>query len=290
LRNQRAFRDDRLARVRGELSFAKKEEKRLKPIIWNYGGGIQSVAIGLLISEAKLPTPERGVIANTGREKRTTFEYLAEHMQPELNKVGLTVEIAPHSLARVDLYDNQGSVLIPAFTKNGEGQLRTFCSGEWKRDVVSRWLRQPERGYGPKNPIIQWIGYSTNELGRISKDKQQWATTQWPLIMGYGIRMTRMECERYILSRGFPLPKKSRCWCCPFQSDTEWLDQQIHEPDEHALAVALDRKIAESDPREEGLFLHKSGRPLSAVTFESSDDSLPLFRQSQGCSGASCWT
>lgn len=263
----------------------------MKPIVWNYGGGIQSVAIAALIAAGRLPVPERACIADTSREKKTTWAYLANHAQPLLDRVGLQVETIPHSYALVDLYDKHGGPLIPAFTKDGEGQLRTFCSGEWKRDVVYRWLRDPERGYGPDTPIIQWLGYSTNEIGRCKRARRAWAETHWPLIMGYGIRASRRDCERIIVAAGLPLPKKSRCWCCPLQTDDEWLDQQANEPDEHELAVELDRRIAASDPRGQGLYLHQSGAPLSTVKLQPrSESSLPLFRGSQGCAGASCFT
>src|SRR4029077_1987028 len=98
-----------------------------------------------------------------GREASSTWAYLEEHMQPLLDSVGLKVEIIPHSYALHDMYKS-GQLLIPAWTAGGEGQFRTFCSGEWKHDVNLRYLR--ERGYGPKNPIIQWIGFSRDEIGR----------------------------------------------------------------------------------------------------------------------------
>lgn len=34
----------------------------MKPIIWNYGGGKQSVAIGVLIAAGKLPVPKRAPV------------------------------------------------------------------------------------------------------------------------------------------------------------------------------------------------------------------------------------
>jgi hypothetical protein len=263
----------------------------MKPIVWNYGGGIQSVAIAVLIVGGKLPVPERALIADTGREKQTTWRYMAEHAQPLLDRVGLQIETIPHSYALSDLYDKQGGVLIPAFTKEGEGQLRTFCSGDWKRDVVYRWLREAERGYGPDNPIVQWLGYSTNEVRRCAQSRRQWAETHWPLILGYGLRASRRDCEAIILDAGLPLPKKSRCWCCPLQTDAEWTDQQINEPEEHNRAVELDRQIAASDPLGLGLYLHHSGRPLSSVVFHpKSSTPLPLFREGEGCTGASCFT
>lgn len=53
-------------------------------IVWSYGGGVQSAAIGVLIREGVLPVPDLAVIADTGRERRSTWEYLRRFMQPYL--------------------------------------------------------------------------------------------------------------------------------------------------------------------------------------------------------------
>lgn len=262
----------------------------MKPIIWNYGGGKQSVAIGVLIAEGKLPVPERAIIVDTGREASTTWRYLIDHMQPLLDTVGLTVEIIPHRYSRVDLYDDKGSVLIPAWTAGGSGQLRGFCSGEWKRDAAYRWLREPERGYGPTNPIHQWLGYSLDEIGRCKPSRRKWAEVQWPLLMGYGVTMTRTQCVELILSHGLPEPKKSRCWMCPFMANAEWADQKESEPRDHDKAIALDRRITANDQRD-GLFLHHSGVPLADADLTvRGERELPLFNQVGACNAAGCWT
>lgn len=263
----------------------------MKPIIWSYGGGKQSVAIGVLIAQGKLPVPERALIVDTGREASSTWRYLTEYMQPLLDTVGLTVEIVSHSYSLADLYDKKGRVLIPGWTKGGAGQLRTFCSGEWKRDAAYRWLREPERGYGPKNPIIQWIGYSLDEIGRCAPARRKWAEVQWPLLMGYGITMTRQQCIDQILSHGLPEPKKSRCWMCPFMTNAERADQKQHEPADHAKAVALDIEIAERDQRG-GIYVHRSGVPLSEADLTPTDaPEHPLFGKSDSsCNASGCWT
>jgi hypothetical protein len=181
-----------------------------KPIIWSNGGGTQSAAIAVLISQGKLPTPERSVIADTGRECGSTWRYLDDHIRPLLWKVGLEVEIVPRTYAAVDLY-RQDTVLLPAFTASG-AKLRGFCSGEWKRDAVMRWLREPERGYGKKNPIVQWLGMSRDEIQRCKPSRAKWVEIHWPLIMGYGLTLTRQTCVWVVENAGLPTPPKSRCW------------------------------------------------------------------------------
>lgn len=260
-----------------------------KPIIWNYGGGKQSVAIAVLIAAGKLPVPERAVIADTGREVSSTWRYLEKHTQPLLDAVGLVVERVPHSYALHDLYDPKGKPLMPMFTAN-EGQLRVFCSGEWKRDVVLRWLREPERGYGPSNPVIQWIGYSRDEIGRCKPSRRKWAEVQWPLLMGYGLTLSRADCVRVILEAGLPEPRKSRCKMCPFTTNAEWAEQKQSDPHDFLDAVQIEREISERD-NHGGLFLHKSAMPLDQVDMAVRDvPEHPLFGRGEGCDSAGCFT
>ena len=128
-----------------------------------------------MIRAGVLPKPDLAVISDTSRERRTTWEYLCQHMQPHLDPVGVKIEIAPHTLARVDLYDKSGLTLVPAYT--AEGRLAAFCSGEWKRDVCERWLRS--KGV---TECEQWIGYSLDELWRVKKDHRGWCKIAYPLI------------------------------------------------------------------------------------------------------------
>lgn len=109
-------------------------------IAWSCGGGIQSVAIGVLIHEGALPKPDWSGIADTGRECSSTWKYLDEVLNPYLAAAGVQVERIPHTLASVDLYNPEsGLTLMAAYTK--DGRLPAYCSGTWKRDVFERWLR-----------------------------------------------------------------------------------------------------------------------------------------------------
>jgi hypothetical protein len=247
-------------------------------IAWSCGGGIQSVAIGVLIAEGALPTPNYAGIADTGREMQSTWNYLHDVLNPYLqNKVGLEVEVVPHLFARVDLYAKDGLSLIPAYT--AEGRLAAFCSGEWKRDVMERWLRS----LGVKE-AIHWIGYSLDELHRATfKAHRPWLTPEYPLI---DKRLSRSGCERIIEAAGLPLPKKSRCWMCPHQNNEEWAEVKA-SPEEWQKAIALEKEIQECDPQGGGLFLHSSRVALEMADLSVEDDAMPLFRH---CQDAGCYT
>jgi 3'-phosphoadenosine 5'-phosphosulfate sulfotransferase (PAPS reductase)/FAD synthetase len=115
--------------------------------ILSFGGGTQTCAMVELVLQGRLPRPERIVMADTGREATETWEYAEANAMPRLDRAGFKLEFASHHLSTVDLLAKNGQLLMPVFTANGEGQLPNFCSNEWKKRVVQRYLRQ--FGYGP---------------------------------------------------------------------------------------------------------------------------------------------
>ncbi len=248
-------------------------------ISWSCGGGVQSVAIGVLIRQGVLPRPDLSAIADTGRERRATWTYLRDHLQTYLDPVGVKVEVIPHAMASADLYNAKtGLTLMPAYTE--EGRLPAYCSGWWKRDVFERWLRS--RGV---REATFWLGFSLDELHRATgKAHRDWLQPAYPLI---DLRLSRGQCLRLIEAAGLPRPPKSRCWQCPHQNAEEWREVQA-DPEEWALAVALDEEIRANDPTERGgLFLHSSRVPLAMADLTEPEADEPLFR---ACQDAGCFT
>ena len=238
--------------------------------ILNYGGGTQTVAMVILVANGVLPKPDRIIIADTGREVSSTWRYLDEYIQPFVEKrIGMRVEIASHDLATVDLYSHQGVLLLPAFTKSGK--LSNWCSNEWKARVVTRYIRQTY----PRGQITNWIGFSLDEVRRVKGAKGR----IYPLI---GHAITRADCERIIATAGLPQPRKSRCWCCPNQSNEEWRSMSM---DEMTAAIELDEAIRAEDieRNEGGFFLHHSRQPLADADFSVED------RHASGCQLGLCF-
>jgi len=238
--------------------------------VWSYGGGVQTAAIAVLVHEGRLPKPGITVIADTGREASSTWEYLKSVMQPYLNEVAVTVEIAPHSLAAVDLYAKNGDLLIPAFTETGK--LDTYCSNEWKQRVVHRYLRS--RGV---RQCTLWLGISTDELQRAKDSSVGWIKHHYPLLFDHP--MSRPQAFKIVTSAGLPEPPRSSCWMCPHRSNTEW---KALSPHDLGLAKQLEQQIRE---RDDGLYLHRSKKLLIDEPFNYSDGQIDF------CDGGGfCWT
>jgi len=271
-----------------------------RAIIHSYGGGVQSAAIAVLVVQGKLPRPARIVMADTGREATLTWSYLRNCVQPLLAEIGLEVEVASHDLALVDLHakSGDGRPLFPVFTDTG-GRLPNLCSVEWKRRVVGRWLRA--QGYGPKRPVVQWLGISKDEVHRAKPSDLLWASLDFPLL---DLNLSRADCVRLVEKAGLPTPPRSSCWMCPFRSDVEWTALKNRGDGDWQKAVKMDEHIRgdgtggapdpdckrcegtgrldECDPRGPAgnfthercscvvgglLYLHRSAKPLADVEF-----------------------
>lgn len=249
-----------------------------REIILSYGGGRQTIAILVLIAQGKLPKPKLAIMADTGRERQATFDYLDNHARPLMDRLGIEFVLAGHEYAKVDIYGPKGELLIPAFTNTGK--LPTFCSSEWKKFVVRRKLR--EMGYGPKKPVVNWLGYSLDEVHRAKHSDKKWIENWWPLL--FDVRMRLHECILTILNFDLPEPPKSSCWCCPHLKNPQWRDMRENHPDDFKKSIELDYQIRLNDTQG-GVFLHEQRVPLDEVDFSDEEKQPDLFE----CADV-CWT
>jgi 3'-phosphoadenosine 5'-phosphosulfate sulfotransferase (PAPS reductase)/FAD synthetase len=222
--------------------------------IFSYGGGRQTVAMCLLIVKGVLPRPDRIVIADTSREKPTTWVYMRRYTVPLMNDYGMEIEVAPHSLATVDTHSHQGKFLLPVYTETGK--LSAYCSGEWKRDVVERYLKQSGTKRG-----VTWLGLAHDEKrrwrGKIGSERHGFVI-QCPLVEKM---LTTADCLEIIRRQGWPVPEVSACWMCPNQRNSEWARTKRERPDLFELACQMDDDEREADERG-GVWLHHSRVPL----------------------------
>lgn len=232
------------------------------PSVLMYGGGRQTVAIIVLIVQGKLPKPDFIVIADTEREKQTTWDYLDKWVRPALD---IPIHrVKKSDFATVDLYRHTKAgddyLLIPAFTKEangGLGKLETYCSNEWKLRVCDRFLKKK---IGIKD-WISWIGYSADEPTRYNSKRRSMGDSVWfPLVDG--LPTTKEECVKLVLKHGWSMPRHSACWMCPLQDDGNWLD---NTPDDMEKAVILEQQMQRRDPN---VFLHRSLVPINQVKFD----------------------
>ena len=255
--------------------------------IWNNGGGTQSAAIAALIVTGKLPKPDLAVISDTGYEKSPTWDYLYRHIVPALESVGVTMHrVKSADYATKGLYGgkNDETLLIPAFTTEGGdiGKLPGYCSGEWKRDVVRRWATK-EHGV---TAATNWLGYSTDEMGRAYKSKHSTkAQGKWqvdfPLI---GLGMNRGNCAHLALEVLGALPPRSACWMCPNQTMEEWRGTMADNRDRPKV-IRFDRGIRKRDPH---VWLTDQAVPIDKADFDDANEVM-FGRDGGGCESGMCF-
>ena len=246
-------------------------------ITMSYGGGKQTVAIITMILEGKLPKPDLIVMADTGREVKTTFDYLNRVVQPALKEIGLRVEIAGHEYSNHDLYKS-GDLLLPTFTRqNGNvGKMPTFCSDEWKQRVIRRWLR--ERGVTDTDV---WLGISMDEAERMKDSGLNWYRHVYPLIEIEP--MNRSACVNQIVRYGWEVPHKSRCYMCPNQSPLAWKELKRRKDGDFEKAVTLENEVRRKD---KNVYFHPLAIPLEQAV-EQSEKQSDMF---DGCDSGYCFT
>lgn len=253
-------------------------------IVFNYGGGRQTIAMCVMIAKGVLPKPDVVVMADTGRENPMTWEYLEKHVNPLMDSLGLKVEIASHDLATVkDIYALNGDMILPAFTS--DGKLGGFCSNEWKKRVVDRWLRSKGISEGTR-----WLGLAFDEKRRWIKQHNntegRWKTV-CPLV---DLMINTDACLQIVENFGLPQPQHSSCYFCPHKWNDQWKYIKENHPEQFAEAVRIDEEIRDHNHNERNtkggkLFLHHSKVPLK----EANLDAIDRIKPDRACSLGMCF-
>ena len=243
--------------------------------VWSCGGGTQSVAIGALIAQGKLPTPDYALIADTGYEKSTTWEYLNLFLRPALSGIVNIETVSAAEYATVGVFGGKEgkTALIPAFSSagNGVGKMSNFCSYEWKRRTCERYMRS-------RYEVTQyesWIGFSVDERQRIGKAQPANRSQRYPLIE---LGLSRGDCIAIVERQGWPPPPRSSCYMCPNQTAHEW--REVKAGGDWPKVVEFDRKIRAVDAQ---AWLTKDCKPIDVVDF--TDQNGDLF----ACESGECF-
>lgn len=133
----------------------------------------------------------------------------------------------------------------------------SVCRGSGTRRLVSSV---------PKGATVeQWIGFSTDEIHRVSGNKfPQHVTPRYPLIE---IDMSRKDCQRWLAKRGWTVAK-SACIGCPYHGNRHWREMRDQQPEEWADAVAFDKAIRTTPGLTGQRFLHASLKPLDEAPID----------------------
>ena len=259
------------------------------------GAGVQSTTMALVAAHGEItPMPDAAIFADTGAEPAHVYEHL-DRLIPQLpfpvHKVsaGNIVEDLKRGFTTVG---SQGRFLAaPFFIKSMKSNGVSYdlamgrrqCTRHYKVDELKKKQREL-LGYAPgtripPGSIEVWICISLDEAMRARPARDAWQVNRHPLLE---LRITRRACLDWLTAHGYPLPGKSACTFCPFHDDAHWRDTKQNDPVSFAQACEVDelvRKGGHMRHLRNGLFVHRSLKPLAEVDFSTAEDhgQLNLF-------------
>jgi Phosphoadenosine phosphosulfate reductase family len=189
--------------------------------VLSFGGGVNSVALMILLVEEGLPLNE-AVFADTGAEVPETYAYL--------------------ETAREYLEDH--GIRLVEVRKNGDDLYATCLRRQVIPSAVWRWSTRdfkvrPIRSYYKRlrTPIVQYVAIAYDELERMRSSEDDWIRNEYPLV---DRRLTRADCVDIIERAGLAVPVKSGCYFCPFNSLSRWHWLKHEHPDLFQSAIVLE--------------------------------------------------
>ncbi|EHR48917.1 hypothetical protein SacmaDRAFT_0617 [Saccharomonospora marina XMU15] len=249
-------------------------------VVLSLGAGVQSTTLALLACEGVLPRPDAAIFADTGWEPRAVYAHL-EQLEGVLAGAGVPLyRVSKGDLRRNAIDPAHRYASIPYFVRNPDGSHgmgRRQCTAEYKLAPINRKVREllgatpPQFRRVPAGRMAQqWIGFSTDEVHRVSdKHRVSYLQPRYPLLE---LGMSRKDCHRWLRTRGWTTVVKSACIGCPYHGNRQWRHMRDHQPDEWADAVAFDHAIRKGGARGLPLngqaFLHRSRVPLDIAPID----------------------
>ncbi len=188
----------------------------------SYGGGLNSTAMIVHILREGLPL-DRVVFADTGDEIPETYAYLGV-MRRYLRRRGLRLDVVRTRSGRSLMERCAGRGVIPS-------QVWRWCT----RDVKVAPVHAYYRAIG--GHVYQYMGIDHGEARRMKPPAAPYVTNLYPLVdSGIG----RDACEAMVRRARLPVPPKSGCHFCPFNSMRRWREIWESHPDLYAMAVGVE--------------------------------------------------
>jgi 3'-phosphoadenosine 5'-phosphosulfate sulfotransferase (PAPS reductase)/FAD synthetase len=193
--------------------------------VLNMGAGVQTTAILLEFWKRY----DYVIFADTGDEKKSTYEYIENYLKPfcqSKNLEWITVKSHKGTLMEHCMKEK----IIPI-------KMRRWCTQDFKVRPIQKKLK--ELGATAKNPIISDIGISFDESHRANfTNDRKFQVMEYPLL---DYKLTRKDCYDIILKHNFPLPEKSGCDFCMFQKRSELRKLALNDPERFEKIVKMEK-------------------------------------------------
>lgn len=211
----------------------------------SFGAGVNSTALMLLLLDEGVEF--EAVFSDTGCEKPETYEYLnlLEDQGYEITRI--IPQIKEKGVIYNNIYDYFWQAkLIPLMRYR-------ICTVKFKTQPIEKYIEKP---------CELMIGYDFGERIRRRLKDRKGITHKFPLVER---RITRDQCADIIRDHGLPVPMRSGCYLCPFQSKRDWKRLRDTHPELFKKAMALEENARTRDPHKE---LYRGGT-LSSIWQEN---------------------
>ncbi len=187
----------------------------------SFGGGVNSTAISLLLRPAVL------IFADTGDEHPDTYAYIADRIKPFVASYGGRFVKVGGNGKYQRLQDQAFSEkIIPV-------RMHRWCTDKFKVRPIRRWLEENDC-----LPCRQMIGIDAGERHRAKDSGNPSIANVFPLLER---DLDRDDCAQVILRHGWPVPRKSGCFYCPFASKRQWVKLKRDHPQLYQIAVRMEQ-------------------------------------------------
>lgn len=271
--------------------------------ILNFGAGVQSTTLYLMMLTGEVPRADYAVFADTQEEPASVYKHIKwiSTMGGPKILTGTIGKLGDHLQHGTNSTGGRFAS-IPAFTKDAKGKvgkMRRQCTREYKISVIERVIRRDILGLKPRQRIpkgtfvTQLIGISLDEAGRalrIEKNnvESKWSKVRFPLMDKF---MTRADCVTWLRNFGMPheVPR-SACVFCPFHDNEEWKRLRDQDPLSWKRAVEIDAALrvpgnVVNRKLDQPLFIHRQCVPLPEVNLDESADEGYQTGMREECQG-----
>ncbi len=198
-----------------------KREPGIKYVV-SYGGGVNSTAMIIFLVDNGFPV-DHVVFSDTGSEMPDTYAFLPV-MAKYLKERDIPFVIVS-TRSGVSLYER-------SFRR------KVFPSMIWRWCTRDMKVKPCYAFYKTlKSRIYQYMGFDAGESHRMKPATEDYVTNLYPLV-DFGI--DRDGCVEIIRKAGLPVPPKSGCPFCPFNSMDRWEDLYRNYPDLFQEAIDLE--------------------------------------------------
>ncbi len=173
--------------------------------ILSFGAGVNTVALMIMLIRDEVPL-DGAVFADTGGETPATYDSL-NVARNYLSKYDIPLTVVSARPRDTDLYET-------AFRRRVIPSVKwRWCTRDFKVNPIHRYYSKLG------GHIYQYIGIAFDEVYRMKDSRDEFITNLYPLVEN---RLTRQDCIDIIAKEGLPVPEKSGCYFCPFNSTERW--------------------------------------------------------------------